>query len=69
MIIAIFWHVRTCSLVDVYQSVKSLLPPLSSLMREAAGSSEHFLHQEDYMRSPPRRWLSFIAIIIKTSNL
>ena len=55
MMIAIFWHVRTCSLVVVYQYVKSLLPPLSTLMREAAGSSEHFRHQEDYMRSPPRR--------------
>jgi len=69
MMIGIFWHVKTCSLVDVYQSVKNLLPPLSTLMREAAGSSEHYRHQQEYMRSPPRRWLSFIAIIVKTSNL
>jgi hypothetical protein len=57
------------AVADMYQSVKNPLPPLSTLMREAAGSTEHYRHQQDYIRSPPRRWLSFIAIIIKTSNI
>jgi len=67
--IMVFCGVMLCSLVDMYQSVKNLLPQLSTLMREAAGSTEHYRHQQDYIRSPPRRWLSIVAIIVKTSNI